>query len=127
MYIRLQLIPLDVPKSICIFNIAGETDYGIEQRPAFRDVGLQRSIELLDINGVAILILFFVAFHEETVAVVNLKARQCIENDVAETGIACELSIFIFKVILDIFYVSNNLLIYLDEFALTFGVKSGES
>ncbi len=39
MYIRFQLVPLDVPKGAYIFDIAGETDYGIEQRPAFRGVG----------------------------------------------------------------------------------------
>src|SRR6266699_1111356 len=127
MYVRLQLVPLDIPKGACTLDIAGETDHGIEQRPALRGVGLQRSTELLDINGAAVLTLPLVAFHEETATVVNLKARQRIENDVAETGMACEPSVFVLKAMLDIFCVSNGPLTRLDEFALTFGVKSGES
>ena len=75
MYVRFQLVPLDIPKGACTLDIAGETDHGIEQRPALRGVSLQRSTELLDINGAAVLTLPLVAFHEETVAVVNLKTR----------------------------------------------------
>src|SRR6266699_1403519 len=126
MYICLQLMPLDVPKGACTLNIAGETDHGIEQRPALRGVGLQCSIELFDINSAAVLTLHFVVFYEETVVVVNLKARQCIESDVAEAGMAYEPSVFGFKAMLEIFCVSNGPLARLDEFALTFGVKSGE-
>ncbi len=118
---------LDVLKGAYTFDIAGETDHGIEQRPVLWDVGLQRSIELFDINDAAILTLPFVAFYKETVAVVNLKACQYIENDIAEVEIVCELSVFVFKAILNIFYVFNGPLVRLDEFVLTFGVKSRES
>ncbi len=38
----------------------------------------------------------------------------------------CESSVFVFKAILDIFYISNSPLARLNEFALTFEVKSGE-
>src|SRR6266699_2086665 len=123
MYVCFQLVLLDVPKGVYTFDITGETDYRIEQRPALRGVGFQRSIELLDINGVTVLTLLFVAFHEETTAVVNLKARQHIENDIMEVGMAYEPSVFVFKVILDIFCIFNSLLVRLDEFALTFGIK----
>jgi len=119
-------MPLDVPKNAYTFDIAGETDHGIEQHPAFRGVGLQRSTEFLDINGVAVLTLLFVAFHEETAVVINLKARQYIESNITEAGIVYEPFVFVFKVILDIFYISNSPLAHLDKFALTFGIKSGE-
>jgi len=119
-------VPLDVPKGAYTFDITGETDYRIEQRPALRGIGLQRSIELFDINSAAVLTLLFVTFHEETTTVVNLKARQRIENDIAEIKMVYEPFVFVFKIILDIFYVFNGLLACLDEFALTFGIKSGE-
>jgi len=120
-------VPLDVPKNTYTLDIAGETDYRIEQHPALRGVSLQHSIELLDINGAAVLTLPLVAFHKETTTVVNLKAHQRIKNDVAETGMAYEPSVFVLKAILDIFCISNGPLTYLDEFALTFGIKSGEN
>ncbi len=109
------------------FDIAGKTDYGIEQCLALRGVNLQYSIEFLDINGIAILTFLFIMFHKEIVTVVNLKACQCIESDVVETKIAYKLSVFIFKAMLDIFYIFNSPLVRLDEFVLTFKVKSKES
>ena len=115
---------LDVPKNVYTFNIAGKTDYGIEQCLALRGVNLQYSIEFLDINGIAILTLLFITFHKETATVVNLKACQRIENDVIKTGIAYKLSVFVFKAMLDIFCISNGPLVRLDEFVLTFGIKS---
>ncbi len=84
-------------------------------------------MELLDINDAAVLTLPFVAFHEETITIVNLKVYQYIENDIMETKITYEPSVFVFKAMLDIFYISNNLLMRLNEFALIFGVKSGEN
>ena len=83
-------------------------------------------MELLDINNAAVFTFLLIMFYKETTTVVNLKARQYIEGDVAEVGIACELFIFVFKVVFDIFYVSNSPLIYLDEFALAFKIKSRE-
>ena len=68
-----------------------------------------------------------VAFYKETATVVNLKTRQRIESDITEAGIAYEPSVFVLKAMLDIFYVSNSPLAHLDKFALTFGIKSGES
>ena len=120
-------MPLDVPKGAYILDIAGETDHGIKQRPALRDIGLQHNTELLDINSAAVLTFPLIAFYKETAAVVNLKARQRIENDVTEMGMAYKPSVFMLKAMLDIFCVSNGPLARLDEFALTFGVKSGES
>ncbi len=64
---------LDVPKSVYIFDITGKTDYRIEQCPVLQDIGLQYNTELFDINGTAVLTLLFMVFHEETIAVVNLK------------------------------------------------------
>ena len=119
-------MPLDVPKGVYTFDIAGKTDYRIEQCLALRGVSLQRSIKFLDINDIAVLTLLFVAFHKETATVVNLKACQRIESDVAETEIAYKLSVFVFKIMLDIFCISNGPLVRLDEFVLTFGVKSEE-
>ena len=119
-------MPLDVPKGAYTLDITGETDHGIEQRPALRGISLQYNTELLDINSAAVLTLPFVAFHKETITVVNLKVHQHIENNVTETKIIYEPSVFVFKAMLDIFCVSNSLLVRLDEFALTFGIKSGE-
>src|SRR6266699_3731859 len=120
MYIRFQLMLLDVPKDVYIFDIIGETDYGIEQRPIFRNIGLQHNTELFDINNVAILIFLFIVFYKETVAVVNLKVRQCIKSDVTETGIIYKPFVFMFKAMLDIFYISNSPLVYLNKFVLIF-------
>ncbi len=53
--------------------------------------------------------------------------RQHIENDIAETEITREPSIFILKTIFDIFYISNSLLTHLDELILTFGIKPREN
>ncbi len=69
------MVLLDVPKGAYIFDIAGKTDYGIEQRLILWDVGFQCNMELFDINDVVVLTLFFVVFYKEIVAVVNLKAR----------------------------------------------------
>ena len=66
---------LDVLKGVYTFDIAGETDYRIEQRLAFWDVGFQRNTEFFDINGAAVLTFPFVVFHEKTTIVVNLKVR----------------------------------------------------
>src|SRR6266566_9378207 len=120
-------MPLDIPKDVYTLDIAGETDHGIEQHPTFQDVGLQYNTELLDINNATVLTLPFVAFYKETATVVNLKVHQRIENNITETGMAYKPSVFILKAMLDIFYVSNSPLTHLDEFALTFGIKSGKS
>jgi len=120
-------VPLDVLKNTYTFDIAGETDYRIEQRPVLWDIGLQYNTEFFDINGAAVLTLPFVMFHKETIVIVNLKVYQCIESDIIEARMAYEPFVFVFKIILDIFYISNGPLIRLNEFALTFGVKSGES
>ena len=66
-------------------------------------------------------------FYKEIIAVINLKVYQCIESDIIEMGMVYKLSVFVFKAMLDIFCIFNNLLTRLDEFALTFGIKSGES
>ena len=120
------MVPLDVLKNTYTFDIAGETDYRIEQRPVLWDIGLQYNTEFFDINGAAVLTLPFVMFHKETIVIVNLKVYQCIESDVTEAGMVYEPSVFVLKAILDIFCISNGPLTYLDEFALTFGIKSRE-
>jgi len=121
------LILLNVLKDTYIFDIASEMDHRIKQCPALRDINLQRSTEFLDINDAAVLMFPLITFYKEIATVINLKVCQRIENDVVETGIAYKSFIFVFKVILDIFYISNGPLIYLDEFALTFEIKSGKS
>ncbi len=120
-------MPLDVLKTVYTFDITGETDHGIEQCPAFWSIGFQHSIKLFDINGTAVLTLFFIVFYEEIIVVVNLKVYQRIENDIVEAKIIYEPSVFIFKAMLDIFYIFNGPLMCLDEFALTFGIKSEEN
>ncbi len=68
-------MPLDISKDVYIFDITGEIDHGIEQRPALRNIGLQRGIELFDINGAVVLTFPFIAFYKETITIVNLKTR----------------------------------------------------
>ncbi len=83
-------------------------------------------MEFFDINSAAVFPLSIVAFHKEVVTIVDLKAGQCVEGDITELWMLYEPAVFIFKEMFEIFNVSNDVLVRLDEFFVVFWVKAGK-